>query len=462
MDVEIINVWEPQYKGLKKNNVLAPLTASYLAAQLPSDVNVTVRNEQVRPVDYDIDVDLIALTYMIPNAIHAYEIADRFRSRGTPVIVGGFHASLLPEEALKHADAVVVGEAEDVLPELIEDFKCGSLKQIYQSTKLHSLKGLPVPRYDLIEKDFIFNHPVQATRGCPFRCSFCSVMSFYPGLRLRPIDEVIRDITCFEGRNYIQNKMVTFMDINLVGDKRYAKELFKKMIPLKKRWWSQVSIDMAKDVKLMRLAAESGCVSTLIGIESFSQESLNNIGKPHNKISEYKNAIKTFHKYGIYVMAGLIIGFDEDTAASIRKIPDLVQELGIDLAYLQILTPFYGTQLFDQLDREKRILTKDWSLYDTLNAVYQPKNMSAEELHELYLEIWREMHSVSHTIGRIFNDFPVPVSKFPSFLWRFIDNGFFLSQNLMGRNPLVGVNGKMGTFITESKVGPQLIVGSRG
>ena len=197
MNIEIINTWEYQYVGIKKNNVVSPLTAPYLAALFPSDVNVTIRQELVQQVDYEIDVDLVAITYMIGNALHTYEIADRFRKQGTPVILGGFHASALPDEALEHADAVVVGEAEDIFPEIIEDFKHGALKRIYKSTKLHSLKGLPVPRYDLIEKDFILNHPVQATRGCPYSCSFCSVTSLYPRLRVRPIDEVIRDITCF-------------------------------------------------------------------------------------------------------------------------------------------------------------------------------------------------------------------------------------------------------------------------
>ena len=208
MNVEIINTWEYQYVGIKKNNLFSPLTAAYLAALLPSDVNVTIRHELVQQVDYEIDVDLVAITFMIGNAPHTYKIADRFRKRGTPVILGGFHATFLPEEALRHADAVVVGEAEYVFPEIIKDLKRNSLKRIYKATKLHSLKGLPVPRYDLIEKDFILNHPVQATRGCPYRCSFCSVTSLYPSLRVRPVDEVMRDITCFEGRNYLQNKMV--------------------------------------------------------------------------------------------------------------------------------------------------------------------------------------------------------------------------------------------------------------
>jgi len=442
MKVEIISIWESQYDGLKKNNVFAPLTTPYLAALLPSDVNVTIRDEQVRPVDYDIDADLVAITFIISNAPHAYEVADRFRERGVPVVMGGFHASFLPDEALQHADSVVVGEAEFVFPEIIDDLKHDSLKRTYESTKLHSLKELPVPRYDLIEKDFILNHPVQATRGCPFKCSFCSVISFNPGLRLRPVDEVIRDITCFEGRNYIQNKLIMFMDNNLVANKKYAKELLMKMKPLRKWWWSQVSIDMAKDKELMKLAAESGCISVTIGIESFSQESLKNIGKHQNKISEYKSAIKTCHDYGIFVTATLIIGFDEDTVESISKMPDIIQELNIDMPYVYILTPFYGTKLFDQLDREGRILTKDWLLYDAFNAVFQPKNMTVDEIHSSYLQIWKEMHSASKAFKRILINLPIPISRFPSFFWRFLENGYFMSQNIMGKYPIVGVNGE--------------------
>ncbi len=440
MNIEIINTWEYQYAGIKKNNVFSPLTAPYLAALFPPDVNVTIRHELVQPVDYEIDVDLVAITYLIANAPHTYEIADRFRKRGTSVILGGFHASMLPDEALAHADAVVVGEAENTFPEIIKDFRNGALKRIYKSTKLHSLKGLPVPRYDLIEKDFILNHPVQATRGCPYSCSFCSVTSLYSSLRVRPIDEVIRDITCFEGRNYLQNKMILFMDNNLIVNKKHAKELFRKMKPLKKWWFSQVSIDMANDKELMRLAAESGCIAVSIGLESFSQESLKNIGKRQNKISDYKKAIKTFHEYGIYTIATLVIGFDEDTVESIRKIPDIVQEIGIDYPWLFILAPFYGTKLFTQFDRENRIITKDWSFYNCNNAVFRPKNMSVDELHSSYLEIWKEMFSFSKVSNRVFRN--LPISSLTSFLWRFLDNGYLFFQNLTGRYPLIGVNGR--------------------
>ncbi len=362
--------------------------------------------------------------------------------------MGGFHAAFLPEEALVFADAVVVGEAEYAFPEIIEDLKQGSLKRIYKSTKLHSLKELPLPRYDLIEKDFIFKHPVQATRGCPYKCSFCSVIEFHSGLRLRPVDEVIRDIICFEGHNYFQNRMIMFMDNNLISNKKYAKELFKKMKPLKKWWWSQVSIDMAKDKELMKLAAESGCISVAVGVETFSQEILTNMGKHQNKISDYKKAIKAFHEHGIYVSASLIIGFDEDTLESIRMIPDMVQELGVDLLYPYILTPFYGTKIYEQFDVDNRLITKNWSLYNAFNAVFQPRNMSVNELHSIHIEIWKEIHSVKNTFKRVFKNIPIPISEFPSFLWKVLDNGYYLSLNLMGRHPFVGVRGK-DTFTAE-------------
>jgi len=437
MNVEIISVWESQFVGMEKNTGLCPLTTPHLAALFPPGVNVTMRNEMVRPVDYDIDVDLVAISYLISYANRAYEIADRFRSRGTAVVMGGFHASAFPGEALEHGDAVVVGEAENVVDEIVEDHKNGALNGIYKSSKQHSLKGLPVPRYDLIEEDFILPHSVQATRGCPYKCTFCSATPMYPGLRVRPIDEVIRDITHFEGRNYFQNKVVMFIDYNLTGNKKYAKDLFREMKPLKKWWCSQVSIDMAADKELMRLAAESGCVSAFVGIESFSQDSLRNVGKDPNKVSEYKSAIKVFHEYGIYVMGGLIIGLDEDTPESIRKLPGLVMELGIDYPYPAILSPNYGTEIYDQFDREGRILTRDWSLYNTFNAVYRPRNMSADELNSLFLEIWKEMHSAANTFRRVCRD--LPSLRLPGSLWRFMDNGYFMYRNLTGKYPLVGV-----------------------
>ncbi len=435
MKVKIICVWKSQYINVKKNWTLAPLTPHHLAALFPPDVEVSIHNEQIRPVDYNIDADLVAITYLTLSACRAYEIADQFRLRKTPVVMGGFHASAFPEEALLHADAVVVGEAEYVIQELVDDFKRKSLKKIYKSTIQHDLKGLPTPRYDLIEKEFVLPHTIQATRGCPYRCSFCSIITFNDGFRVRPIDDVVRDITSFEGRNYIQNKVLSFTDNNLIGNKKYAKELFQKITPLKKWWTSQLSLDMAYDKELMMLAAKSGCVSVFIGIESFSQESLKSVKKHHNKIADYKKAIKAFHDYGIYVTAGVIVGFDEDTKDSIRKIPEIVLELGIDLPFVVILTPNYGTELYTQFSQENRIISEDWSRYNTFTAVYRPKNMSAEELNIAFLEMWRDTHSVSKTLKRICSNSLKWNSS--GFLWRFIDNSFIMSQNLLGKYPII-------------------------
>ena len=290
MNIEIINVWESHFTEIRQNGSFPPLTTAYLAAMFPPDANVTIRHEQIRPVDYEIDVDLIALTFLSSNAFRAYNIADRFRERGVTVIMGGCHVSILPDEAIQHADAIVIGEAENVLPALIDDFKRGSLKPVYKSEKPHSLKGLPFPRYDLIEKEFYFNHPVEATRGCPYRCSFCSIKSVNYGFRVRPLDEVIHDISSYDEGNWLQSKTVWFWDSNLIGNKEYAKALFRKMIPLKKWWFSQLSVDMAQDKELMRLAAESGCIGVFLGIESFTQESLKNIKKNQNKVADYKKS----------------------------------------------------------------------------------------------------------------------------------------------------------------------------
>lgn len=250
------------------------------------------------------------------------------------------------------------------------------------------------------------------------------------------------------------------MDNNLISNKKYAKDLFRKMKPLKKWWWSQVSIDMAKDKELMRLAAESGGLSVVIGIESFSKESLKRLGKRQNKVSEYKNAIKTFHEYGFYVIGMFIIGLDEDTTESIRMIPDMIQEVGLDMPFPNILTPFYGTKIYEQFDMENRIATKDWSLYTGFNTVFQPKNMSVNELNSSYIEMWKEIYSVKKTFKRVFKNIPIPIPGYPSFLWKTLENGFFMSQNLMGKYPIMRMNDKDTFTAEETKQPSKLTAGT--
>lgn len=377
MNIEIIMVWESRYEQEERTNFIPPLTAAHLAALTPKDVNVSVRHEQVSPIDYKSNSDVVALSFMTGFANHAYEIADRFRTQGRTVVLGGPHPTLCPNEAAKHGDAVVVGEAEYTWSKLINDIKSKRLEKIYKTDKMHDLKNLPIPRYDLMEESFFLNHYIQATRGCPYNCSFCSLKSLDKSFRMRPIEDVIRDIICYEGRNFIQNKVIWFWDDNLIGNKEYAKELFRKMIPLKKWWLSQASIDIVNDIELVELAAKSGCVGLFIGIETFTDENIVDMRKYQNKVNGYEKAISILHKHGIGVMGGLMIGFDNDTYESIHKIPDYVNDLKIDVPFLNILTPLYGTKIYDLYKRQGRIVTDDWSMYTGYNIVYKPNNMTS-------------------------------------------------------------------------------------
>lgn len=433
MKVEIINCWISRYAGEQRTRLIPPLTAAHLAALCPPDVEVSIRHEQLRPVDYNVDADVVALSFMTGYATHAYEVADRFRARGTTVVLGGPHASLLPEEALPHADAVVVGEAEGVWPELLRDFSKGQLQRVYRATSVHDLRGLPLPRYDLIEPEFILNHYVQATRGCPFTCSFCCLKALDTGFRMRPVDEVLRDITHYEGRTWVQNKVVWFWDDNLIGNRAYAKELFRRMIPLKKWWLTQASVNMAEDVELVRLAAAAGCAGVFLGIESFNADNLKNVHKHQNKIGKYKQAIQTLHRHGIGVMAGLIVGFDDDTLESVRRIPDIVQELEIDVPFLNVMTPFVGTGVYDDYQRQGRIASTDWGLYNGMSVVYRPQSMTAQELSQGYVEVWREMVSVRRSLRRLLHD----VSSARRFMASLMINGHYSYLGLAGREPVV-------------------------
>lgn len=433
MKVEIINCWQSRYRGERRTRLIPPLTAAHLAGLCPDWVDVSIRHEQVRDVDYDTDADLIALSFMTGYAPHAYRVAERFRRRGKTVVLGGPHATLHPAEASRHGDAVVIGEAEVAWPRLLEDHRRGRMGRVYRAEEPHSLAGLPMPRYDLIERDFILNHYVQATRGCPFTCSFCCLKALEEGLRMRPIDDVVRDIVEYRGRNRLQRKVLWFWDDNLIGHRVYAKELFREMIPLGKWWLTKASVNMADDPELVRLAAESGCAGVFLGVETFSAENLKNVKKHQNKTDKYRQAIKMFHEHGIGVMAGLIVGFDDDTPESIRRIPEIVEDLGIDVPFLNISTPFEGTGLWDEVHGEGRILSSDWSLYNGMSVVFEPVSMSATELADGYLEVWEELVSVRRVLKRI--------THAPSSLRRLVAsigiNGFSAWQGLLGHTPHV-------------------------
>ena len=397
MKVKIIAPCRPDHiwKGKKAAFVFPPLALPLLAALTPPDVRVSLCDEVVQGIDFGEEVDLVALSVMTATAPRAYEIAQTYRARRTQVIMGGIHPSLLPQEALAHADAVAVGEAEELWPQMIEDARNRRLKPLYRASVLPSLQGSPTLRYDLLDRRrYLIPNVVQATRGCPFDCSFCSVTAFSgKTFRLRPIPEVIRDISCLPGRFFL------FVDDNLIGHHAYGRELMKALIPLRRKWVSQTSITIARDESLLDLAAEAGCIGLLIGFESLSPETLQAMGKSANRVEEYRTCIRRIRSRGIGIQGSFVFGFDQDDASVFSRTAEFVAETSLDAANFCRLTPFPGTRLFQQLESEGRILHRQWEWYDREHVVFRPKRMSPEELDEGTFRAYEKTYSVT-SIGR--------------------------------------------------------------
>ncbi len=347
------------------------LPSLYVAASLPPDVKAQIIDEDVEPIDFNTDAEIIGISFMTFNAPRAYEIADRFRNEhGKTVIFGGYHPTFMPEEAERHADAICIGEAEPNMKHIIVDYRLGRLQKRY-CNGLADVSQLPQLNRNLIDKSqYITPWAIQATRGCPHHCSFCSVSAFHRhNHRPRPIDAVIEELRGM-------GKHVLFMDDNLVGQPEYAKELFARMIPLKKIWFGQGGINVAYDDEMRRLAEASGCHGMFIGFESLSEDNLRDYHKRYNKASEYKKVVKVLHDSGIAVFAGFVFGLDHDQANVFRTTLEFLHESQIDLLQATIQTPFPGTPLFKEMDRKGRIFCKDWTRYDFTQVVFEPTHMS--------------------------------------------------------------------------------------
>jgi radical SAM superfamily enzyme YgiQ (UPF0313 family) len=385
-------------RSRRHQSLSPPLNLAVVASLTPPDIEVSLTDENLTPIDYDQKVDLVGITAVTHTAPRAYQIADRFRRRGVAVVLGGIHPSVLPEEAAQHADAVVVGEAEEVWPSLIRDFQEGKLKRFYCRPERPSLEGLPPARRDLFAKNgYILKQTIATTRGCPFACTFCTVTSFFgKTYRFRPLSEVLEEL-----KTLPRGEMVFFVDDNLVGNPRRAKELFRAIAPLKIRWISQGSITMARDDELLQLAAASGCAGFYIGIESLSPKSLAAVGKGFNRVEEYEAAIQKIHSYNIPIAGSFIFGFDHDTEDVFEETVRFVKRTRIETPQFGILTPFPGTVIYRQMEQEDRILTRDWSKYRLDNVVFEPKLMSRETLQRGHDWAWKETFSLPSIVRRV-------------------------------------------------------------
>jgi radical SAM superfamily enzyme YgiQ (UPF0313 family) len=401
MRIRIVVCYSPRYVRGHFLNFVPPVTGIHLAALTPQDHEVEVIHEQVRDVPVDSNADLVALSFFSGFARGAYSLADRYRALGVPVVAGGPHVSYWVEEALEHVDAVVVGEAEAVWPRLLNDLSNGRLQSVYHGSPA-SMRGLPTPRYDLLERRFVVPRVLQATRGCPFTCDFCTVPNFNPGFRVRPVDDVIRDIAQDQFPLWWQNKVVWFWDDNLLVQRPWAKELLGELTHLRRWWLTQASIDIANDKKLLDLMRRSGCIGIFLGIESLDDNDLRSVGKRQNRASKYAEAIARLHAQGICVMAGFISGFDTQRAADIMGTSDRLNAIGVDVPFLSILTPFRGTPLYERLNGTGRILEeRDWPHYNGYNVAFQPAQMSPAELLAAHRALWRQAFAPSAVAERL-------------------------------------------------------------
>jgi radical SAM superfamily enzyme YgiQ (UPF0313 family) len=352
------------------------ITMPYLAAFVPPHWTVLHVDEAVEPVDLNKQADLVAITFHTPSAAHAYDLAARYRQRGITVVLGGPHVTLMPDEAQAHADVIFIGEAESHWPRFLAEFEIGHYDERYRCLEPPALDQAPTSRQDLFQRRDHTAGVLFATRGCAFRCDFCTIAVMYQSLvRKRPVEAVARECASFNG------KVIILWDDNLAGDMEYAKALFRALAPQRKWWSSQASIHAAKDDEFLELAARSGCKQLFIGLESVSQASVNEVSKAFNHVDEYARAIERIHSHGMSVQAGIVFGFDNDTEGVFEKTLDFLEASGVQNATFNILTPFPGTRLYKRLDAEGRILTRDWSKYNgRADVVFQPRHMSPEAL----------------------------------------------------------------------------------
>jgi radical SAM superfamily enzyme YgiQ (UPF0313 family) len=385
--------------------LMMPQLALYILKGLtPSSHEVKIIEEEVEAIDLNEECDLVGISCMTANAPRAYEVAAEFRKRNKTVVMGGVHPTILPDEALLHADSVVVGEAEGVWEDLLVDFAEGRLKARYHN---------PTPDLDrYVEKDFsniirkrLFNIvPIMTTRGCPYSCDFCCVTDLF-GKKIRhaPVKNIVRDIVTSGARNFM------FLDDNIVGHPKYAKELFRALIPLKIRWVGQASMSLLKETELLELAAESGCKVLFFGLESVSEEPLKTMKKSLKDTEDLKQTIKKIKKAGIMIHASMIFGFDTDTKKVFRETVDFLIRNRVSTVSFNILTPYPGTKTYADLKQSGRLLTDNWQYYDHNTVVFRPTNMSPMELQQGKTDARIRFYNRISFVKRFFGNLQSPV-----------------------------------------------------
>ncbi len=408
MNILLISPTVDKTKRTNKGLMMPQLALFILQGLTPKEHKVRLVEEEAEEVDLDYDCDLVGISCMTANAPRAYELCGEFRKRGKKVVLGGVHPTILPDEAQQYADCVVIGEAEGVWGTLINDFVNGELKERYYNPVPDLTKYVPKD-FKSINKNRLFKLiPIMTTRGCPYSCEFCCVSDLY-GKKIRhvPIENVVRDIKESGARNFM------FLDDNIIGNARYAKELFNAIKPLKIKWVGQASISLlVKDQELLQLAAESGCRALFFGFESVSAEQLKTMRKAFKDIEELEAAIKKVKKMGILVHASIVFGFDNDKIETFDETVDFLIKNKVGTVSFNILTPYPGTKVIDNFRNEGRLTTTDWNYYDHNTVVFEPKNMTPFELQYCKTKARKKFYSLSSVLRRSFGNLYNPFIYF--------------------------------------------------
>jgi len=402
MKIKLIAPREQREDALSSPFKLQRVNLPLLAALTPSGHTMTLVDEAFAPDDMNQDVDLVGITVMTDLALRAYHIADTYRRKAVKVVMGGIHPTVLPAEALEHADAVVVGEAEGIWPRLLSDAASGQMQRLYRAGKMTDLQGLPKPRRDLFpgtkgEGYIPVPIGVETSRGCPYDCEFCSIgRTLGHQYRGRPVQEVIAEIESIDSRHLF------FVDDALGLNPDVAKKLFTEMIPLRRLWLGQGTVSLAEDLELLRLMRRSGCLGLLIGFESVQKGTQNEVKKIKNLRIDFYEAMRRFHGEGFGILGAFVFGFDYENKDVFEQTLEFIMRSRMDCVELRILTPFPGTRLYERLLSEGRLLARDWWLrgYPPDTLLFQPKGMTADELINGFARLNRQSYSFGAMMKR--------------------------------------------------------------
>ena len=402
MKILLVSPIRDQHQYTNRGILIPQLALFILQGLTPGRHEVKIVEEEYMSLDLNEECDVVGISCMTSNANRGYRIADAFMDKGKTVIIGGVHPSLLPDEARAHASAVVIGEAEGVWEQLLEDIENNKLQPRYHNPDPDLGRYIPKDFSSLPAKRFYNLIPLQTSRGCPYNCDFCCVSNIF-GRKIKhiPVNNVVKDIVNSGARNFI------FLDDNIISHQKYARELFQALIPLKIRWVGQSSISFAHDTSLMKLAKQSGCRGLFIGVESVLQENYQKYNKLKS-LEDTRQSLRQILKMGIVVQASVIFGLDEDTRDTFRQTVKFLIRNRLSLASINALTPYPGTRLYDRLKREGRLLHENWEYYDHHTVVFRPMNMTPLELQTLKIKAKADFNSIISIIKRFIGHLRMP------------------------------------------------------